>query len=159
MNIMASKQISNIITCLRTPACQQKCFWIPQISSCRASSTKHTVTSYTRERKLNNNFKPRWVAPTAMELNRRRAKIAIDQKLRFGQEKIVKRSQFSDWNYSAEISAFQSRLGEQFDEEKVIQAFKSREYLEDLAIQRRQTFGIENNNAYQHEGKCIWIPH
>ena len=155
MNIMASKKIFNKIVRFEKPACQLKNSWIPQIFSIRPVS-KHTPTSYTREKKLSNNFKPRWVAPTAMELNRRREKIAMDQKLRFGQEKIVKRSQFSDWNYSAEISAFQARLGEQFDEEKVIQAFKSREYLEDLAIQRRQTFGIENTNLYQHEGKCAW---
>ena len=134
--------------------CHLKNTFIPRIFSIRPASN-HTPTSYTREKKLNSNFKPRWIAPTAMELNRRREKIAIDQKLRYGQEKIVKRSQFSDWNYTTEISAFQARLGEQFDEEKVIQAFKSREYLEDLAIQHRQTFGSENTNLYDHEGKRI----
>ena len=65
---------------------------------------------------------------------------------------IVRRSQFTDWNYSAEISAFQARLGEQFDEEKLLQAFKTSEYLEDITIQRRQTFGIEKHSFDNEEG-------
>ena len=107
---------------------------------------------YTRERKSNPNFKPRWVAPTAMEFNRRREKVANDQILRHGQENTVRRSQFTDWNYSAEISAFQARLGEKFDDEKLHQAFQTREYLEDVTIQRRQTFGVEtiNDNEGMH---------
>ena len=107
---------------------------------------------YTRERKVNPNYKPRWVAPTALEFNRRREKVANDQILRHGQENVVRRSQFTDWNYSAEISAFQARLGEQFDEEKLLQAFKTSEYLEDITIQRRQTFGIEKHSFDNEEG-------
>ena len=114
----------------------------------RNASTAYT--SYTKERKLNQVFKPRWKKCAAVELNKRRAKVAIDEKLRYGHEKIVRRSQFTDWNYPAEISAFQARLSEQFDEDKLLQSFKTREYLEDLTMQRKITFGIENDNIYSH---------
>ena len=45
-------------------------------------------TSYTREKKLNPNFRARWLAPAAQEFNRRRQKVAIDQILRDGKEKV-----------------------------------------------------------------------
>ena len=107
---------------------------------------------YTRERRTHPDFQARWRAPTARELNKRREQIASDQILRDGQEKVVRRSDFTDWNYSAEISAFQARLGEKFDEEKLHQALKTREYLEDITIQRRKTFGIDSQNTFNEEG-------
>ena len=64
-------------------------------------------TSYTRERKMNKAFQARWRAATFVEFNRRKKRVAIDQILRDGKEKVVRRSQFTDWNYDAEISAFQ----------------------------------------------------
>lgn len=67
----------------------------------------------------------------------------IDEILRDGKEKVVRRSQFTDWNYAAEISAFQSRVGEQFDDDKLIQSFKTRDYLEHLILQHGRTFGSE----------------
>ena len=155
MNIMASKKIFNKFANV-APALKIKISVMPGIFPIRRSSN-FTSTSYTRERKSNNTFQARWRAPAAMELNRRRGQVAADQKLRYGQEKIPQRSQFTDWNYSAEISAFQARLGEQFDEETLVQAFKTRDYLEDLAIQRRRTFGTENTNLYEDGGKKIEV--
>ena len=150
---MASKQLlSSVFHLSKSPFQINKHLTSVQLSLMIVRS-KHTDTSYTRERKLNGNFKARSLAPRAMELNRRRQRVAIDEKLRYGHEKVVKRSQFTDWNYTAEISAFQARLGEQFDEEKLLQAFKTREYLEDLTLQRRQTFGIEKQSYHEHEGK------
>ena len=146
LNVMyANKPFNSLQKCVRTiKTSTQPVYLFP---------SKQIPSSYTREKKLNPNYKARWVAPTAMELNRRREKVAFDQKLRHGQEDIVRRSQFTDWNYSAEISAFQARLGEKFDEEKLLQAFKTREYLEDITIQRRQTFGIEKHSFDNEEGR------
>ena len=115
-------------------------------------SSTSIPSSYTRERRFSPVFRARSLAPTAMDLNRRREIIASDQILRHGQENVVRRSQFTDWNYSAEISAFQARLRENFDEEKLYQAFKTREYLEDMTIQRRRTFGVDSQNAFDQEG-------
>ena len=113
-------------------------------------------TSYTREKKVNPNFKPRWRAPALMEFNRRRQRVQIDEILRDGKEKVVKRSQFSDWNYAAEISAFQSRVGEQFDEDKLIQSFKTRDYLEHLILQHGRTFGSETDGSLmESEGNYV----
>ena len=154
IKIMASKQIFNILKNFKSSYNFKNPLSIvphtqpSNIIFVRNASTAYT--SYTKERKLNENFKPRWKKCAAIELNRRRAKVAIDEKLRYGHEKIVRRSQFTDWNYPAEISAFQARLSEQFDEDKLLQSFKTREYLEDLTMQRRITFGVENDNIYSH---------
>merc|ERR1712150_264201 len=135
----ASKQLLSSVLRLSKTSYQIKSLTLVHPSLLRVNSRHSTTsTSYTRERKLAPGFKPRSIAPRAMELNRRRQRVAIDEKLRYGQEEVVKRSQFTDWNYPAEISAFQARLGEQFDEEKLLQAFKTREYLEDLTLQRRE---------------------
>ena len=122
-------------------------------TSTQTSARQSIPTRYTRERIRHHGFQARWRAATAVELNRRRQQIASDQILRHGQEKVVRRSDFTDWNYSAEISAFQARLGEKFDEEKLHQALKTREYLEDITIQRRKTFGIDSQNTFNEEGK------
>ena len=143
--MQAKKSFDSLLKCVRTiKTSTQPVYLFP---------SKQIPSSYTREKYNNPDYKARWLAPTAMEINRRREKVAMDQKLRHGQENIVRRSQFTDWNYSAEISAFQARLGEKFDEEKLLQAFKTREYLEDITIQRRQTFGIEKQSFDNEEGK------
>ena len=48
-------------------------------------------------------------------------------------------------NYDAEISAFQARIGEQFDAQKLRQAFVTKEYLES-EIQSKKSLGFTDDN-------------
>lgn len=48
---------------------------------------------------------------------------------KLGYEPIPKRNTFLDWNRSAEIYAFNKRLSEDFDIEKLEQAFTHRSYI------------------------------
>ena len=48
-------------------------------------------------------------------------------------------------NYDAEISAFQARIGEQFDPPKLRQAFVTKEYLES-EIQSKKSLGFTDDN-------------
>ena len=148
---MASKRLLNNVYLSGVSCTQYKL--VPVAQFCAPPiRLKYTSTSYTREKKLNPVFKPRWEAPRAMEINRRRERVAQDQRMRNGTEKVVRRSQFTDWNYSAELNAFQARVGEQFDEEKLWQSFKTREYLEASTLEHGKVFGIEKENSLNQLG-------
>ena len=75
------------------------------------------------------------MAPTQKEITRR--KKALDE------QPEPKRSTFLDWNRSAEIYAFNERLSESFNMEKLEQAFINRSYLIQEE-QRQKEMGIEN---------------
>ncbi|KYM87802.1 39S ribosomal protein L44, mitochondrial [Atta colombica] len=77
----------------------------------------------------------RWVAPTQKEITKR--KKALDE------QPEPKRSTFLDWNRSAEIYAFNERLSESFNMEKLEQAFTNRSYLIQEE-QKQKEMGIEN---------------
>lgn len=76
----------------------------------------------------------RWVAPTLMEITRRKKKLP---------EQIPKRNTFLDWNRSAEIYAFNKRLSEDFNFKKLEQAFTHRSYVI-REEQRQKEIGIED---------------
>lgn len=75
----------------------------------------------------------RWVAPTQMEITKRKKKIP---------QQVPKRNTFLDWNRSAEIYAFNTRLTEKFNVEKLEQAFTHRSYIIQEE-QRQRKMGIE----------------
>ncbi|XP_014487761.1 PREDICTED: 39S ribosomal protein L44, mitochondrial [Dinoponera quadriceps] len=81
----------------------------------------------------------RWVSPTLKELTRRK-KQAIEKS---EQVPIPKRNTFLDWNRSAEIYAFNKRLSENFNIEKLEQAFTHRSYII-KEEQRQKEMGIED---------------
>lgn len=70
-----------------------------------------------------------------MEITRR--------KRRLGPQPEPKRSTFLEWNRSAEIYAFNVRLSENFDTEKLEQAFTHRSYVI-REEQRQKEMGIED---------------
>ncbi|XP_071637730.1 large ribosomal subunit protein mL44 [Temnothorax longispinosus] len=77
----------------------------------------------------------RWVAATQVEITRRKRKLDPQPE--------PKRNTFLDWNRSAEIYAFNKRLSENFDTEKLEQAFTHKSYL--IREQHRQKeMGIED---------------
>ncbi|XP_011641219.1 39S ribosomal protein L44, mitochondrial [Pogonomyrmex barbatus] len=77
----------------------------------------------------------RWVAPTQVEITKRKKIL--------GSQPEPKRNTFLDWNRSAEIYAFNVRLSEKFDTEKLEQAFTHRSYIIQEE-QRMKEMGIED---------------
>ena len=72
-----------------------------------------------------------------------------------------KRSNFIEWNRNAEIYAFNTRLSEKFDTEKLDQAFTHKSYILD-ELKKQQEMGIEepkldisHNEEYIEEGREI----
>ncbi|XP_050444723.1 39S ribosomal protein L44, mitochondrial isoform X1 [Cataglyphis hispanica] len=76
----------------------------------------------------------RWVAATQIEITNRKKKLP---------EQKPKRNTFLDWNRSAEIYAFNKRLSEDFNLEKLEQAFTHRSYVI-REEQRQREIGIED---------------
>ncbi|XP_046734679.1 39S ribosomal protein L44, mitochondrial [Diprion similis] len=95
----------------------------------------------------------RWVAPTLREINKRKAKL--------GPQPEPRRSNFLDWNYNAEIFAFNKRLSENFDAELLEQAFTHRSYVAQEEQKQREVgienpeLNIKNNTDLIEEGKCL----
>ncbi|XP_046386184.1 39S ribosomal protein L44, mitochondrial isoform X2 [Ischnura elegans] len=79
----------------------------------------------------------RWVAPTRMEMRKRKEKM--------GPQPISRRSAFVEWNYAAEIYAFGKRLSEDFEEDLLKQALTHKSYL-DVEIERQKEVGIEDGH-------------
>lgn len=75
----------------------------------------------------------RWVAPTQREITNRKKRIPQQE---------PKRNTFLDWNRSAEIYAFNTRLTEKFNVDKLEQAFTHRSYVIQEE-QRQREIGIE----------------
>lgn len=77
----------------------------------------------------------RWVAPTQKEITKRKRKLDPQPE--------PKRDTFLEWNRSAEIYAFNVRLSENFDTEKLEQAFTHRSYVI-REEQKQKEMGIED---------------
>ena len=125
-------------------------------SSLRLLSTSqveyYRTASNNIDRRFNNEKKKRnpwrverWYKPNLLEINKLQDRVAFDQENRYGAETVPRRSDFIEWNYDAEISAFQARIGEQFDAQKLRQAFVSKEYLES-EIQSKKSLGFTDDN-------------
>lgn len=80
----------------------------------------------------------RWVAPTLMEITRRKKRCQEGKP-----KEIPKRSTFLEWNRSTEIYAFNKRLSEDFNLEKLEQAFTFRSYVIQEEL-RQKEMGIED---------------
>ncbi|XP_029169915.1 39S ribosomal protein L44, mitochondrial [Nylanderia fulva] len=79
----------------------------------------------------------RWVSATQIEITNRKKRIA-----RWTPQQEPKRNTFLDWNRSAETYAFNTRLSEKFNIEKLEQAFTHRSYVIQEE-QRQKEMGIE----------------
>ncbi|GFR57735.1 39S ribosomal protein L44, mitochondrial-like [Elysia marginata] len=85
------------------------------------------------------------------------------KRLDVGPEKPRHRSEWTNWNYDAEIYAFGQRLGEEFDESTLRQAFINRSYVEgerkkraDLGIDTDAVpLQLEDNSELAEEGFAL----
>lgn len=91
------------------------------------------------------------MAPTLIELTRRKRE-AI--KKRSGQELIPKRNTFLDWNRSAEIYAFNKRLSEDFNIEKLEQAFTHKSYIV-KEEQKQKEMGITDSKLDMKDNSTL----
>merc|ERR1719357_823497 len=72
---------------------------------------------------------------------------------------IPRRSSFSDWNYQAEIKAFQARIGESFDQELLAKAFVTESHV--MMEKKQEELGVEvstglvDNTKLASDGKVI----
>jgi len=76
------------------------------------------------------------------EINQRRKNVELNSLLKKGEVEVVRRSDFRDWNYRAELAAFITRLGEQLEEEELAKVFMSEEQVEAEKEEQRQ-LGVE----------------
>ncbi|KOC65811.1 39S ribosomal protein L44, mitochondrial [Habropoda laboriosa] len=95
----------------------------------------------------------RWVSPTQKEITRRKRRLPPQPE--------PKRNTFTDWNRNTEIYAFNQRLSENFDTEKLNQAFIHKSYIAE-EIKRQETMGIkepeldmQHNEEFIENGKKI----
>ena len=79
--------------------------------------------------------------PLFIELNKRRQIVELDNKLK-NKDAIQRRSSHSDWNYSAELKALQSRLGEKMDDGLLAQSLIMKSHLE-LEKQKQRDLGVD----------------
>lgn len=94
----------------------------------------------------------RWVRPTQIEITHRKKALPQTEQ---------KRNTFIEWNRDAEIFAFNERLKEKFNIEKLNQAFIHKSYiLQELETQKEMgitdpKLDIEDNEEFIKEGKEI----
>merc|ERR1712106_847671 len=84
----------------------------------------------------------RSVKPYLMEINKRKKVVELDHMLKDGKVPIMRRSQFSDWNYQAELKALQSRIGETIDQSLLARAFVMESHVE-LEIRKQEELGVK----------------
>lgn len=97
----------------------------------------------------------RWMRPYLMELYHRR--------LQAGPEKERHRSEWSNWNYDAEVYAFGQRLGENFNDDTLRTIFINPSYIEKEEVRRKELgvgddiipLNLQDNEQLAHEGKKI----
>lgn len=91
----------------------------------------------------------RWVSPTYKEITRRKKRLPPQPE--------PKRSNFIEWNRNSEIHAFNSRLSEKFNTEKLNLAFIHKSYISE-EIKQQQDMGItEPVLDVQHNEEFIKI--
>ncbi|KAG7197972.1 hypothetical protein KM043_016204 [Ampulex compressa] len=95
----------------------------------------------------------RWVAPVQKEITRRKRKLPPQPE--------PKRSNFIEWNRTAELYAFSKRLSEDFDNNKLEQALTNKSYI--LQEKQRQkdmgiedpVIDIEHNESFALQGETL----
>jgi len=90
-------------------------------------------------------YRHRSVYPMMKELNKRRENIATDEMLRTGKQTRNRRSDYIEWNYNSELVAFAARLGENFDDSKLREAFITTDFVE-AETKRQVELQIEGGN-------------
>ncbi|CAH1403165.1 unnamed protein product [Nezara viridula] len=76
----------------------------------------------------------RWVAPTLKALNNRKREM--------GPQPINRRSDYLEWNYKAEIYSFGKRLGEDFKEDLLREAFTEKSFI-NLEAEKLMKVGVD----------------
>ncbi|TRY71079.1 hypothetical protein TCAL_01170 [Tigriopus californicus] len=96
------------------------------------------------------------------ELFKRRVQIRTDELIRHGREQIPRRSDFLEWNYDSELYAFSVRLGENFDDSKIREAFVDQSHVEMEAERHRalemgseDEFAITSNDRLAEVGSTF----
>jgi len=84
----------------------------------------------------------RSVAPFLREVNRRQEIVELDHMLKQEVVPIPRRSSFTDWNYQAEIKAFQARIGEKFDKALLARAFVTESHVK-MEMKKQEELGVE----------------
>lgn len=88
-------------------------------------------------------YQPGHIRPTLVELNKRRQKVELNHMLKDGKVPVQRRSNFSDWNFEAELKAFGSRLGEVFNPSLLSTALTMKSHVM-AEIETQKQLGIEN---------------
>ncbi|XP_059478621.1 large ribosomal subunit protein mL44 [Neocloeon triangulifer] len=84
----------------------------------------------------------RWLAPTLKAMYKRKER----HEYLYGPIPIPKRSAFLEWNFGSEVFAFGKRLGEQFDDNLLRQAFTQADYLHKIS-EEQKNLGLENPDS------------
>ncbi|CAB3365351.1 Hypothetical predicted protein [Cloeon dipterum] len=82
-----------------------------------------------------------WLAPTLKELYRRKE----EYEYLHGPIPTPKRSAFIEWNFGSEIYAFGKRLGENFDDVLLRQAFTNSDYVRKI-VEDQEKWGLETSD-------------
>ena len=87
---------------------------------------------------FNELFVPRHVRENVERINKRQERVKIDQEIRHGKEIVQRRSDFVEWNYDAELAAFQARIRETFDDAKLRQSFVTFNYMQSEYLKKKE---------------------
>jgi len=101
----------------------------------------------------------REVRPVLMELNRRRETIELNNKLK-EVNPMDRRSSYLDWNYQAELTALNGRLGENIPLQVLDQVFTTEEYIEEEMEKQAKLnidipMNLKSNTELSNEGREI----
>ena len=102
----------------------------------------------------------RSVVPFLREVNRRQEVVELDHMLKQEVVPIPRRSSFTDWNYQAEMKAFQARIGESFNKELLARVFVTESHVK-MEKRKQEELGVEastglvDNSKLASEGMVI----
>jgi len=101
----------------------------------------------------------REVRPVLMEFNERRQKIELNNKLK-EVNPIDRRSSFLDWNYVAELTALNGRLGEKIPLQMLHEVFTTEEYIEEEVEKQAKLnihipLNLKSNSELSDEGSDL----
>ncbi|KAH3890858.1 hypothetical protein DPMN_014947 [Dreissena polymorpha] len=82
------------------------------------------------------------------------------RKLEVGPDEVKHPSAFGCWNHASEVYAFGKRLGEEFDEQKLAQAFIQKSFVESEKEKQKNLgllldVNVEDNTKLAHEGRIL----
>jgi len=83
-----------------------------------------------------------------MEIEKRRQKEELNYLIKDGAVPVVRRSDFLDWNYMAELKAFSSRIGETFNLNRLTTALTTESHVV-AEIEKQKELGIDTNVQFE----------